>query len=175
MSIQNMSQQYVVPSVCQIRHQGWPNTRVKSARVHGRGGEKRNIPSSLPLAGTTGEPTRILIVDHVDSTVPLECLLHNLGYWTTRVAFCGDTALTLAGDFFPSVVFLALDLPDMSAYRVAQSLRERTKVRKLRLIALTGDYEHAGRDQAREAGFERYLAKPVSVSALQQLLRGSLP
>jgi CheY-like chemotaxis protein len=42
------------------------------------------------------------------------------------------------------------------------------------LIALTADFAHAGRDRARQAGFERYLAKPVSVSALQQLLRANL-
>jgi CheY-like chemotaxis protein len=63
----------------------------------------------------------------------------------------------------------------MSAYQVAQQLRERTEVRGLRLIALTGDYAHAGRDQAREAGFERYLAKPVSSPSLQRLLRAKLP
>jgi CheY-like chemotaxis protein len=72
------------------------------------------------------------------------------------------------------VVLLALDLPGMSAYRVAERLRERADGRQLRLIALTADYVHAGRDLAREAGFERFLAKPVSGSALHQLLQANL-
>jgi CheY-like chemotaxis protein len=128
------------------------------------------MPLSLPIIGTTGEPIRILLVDDVFTTAPLEYLLHGLGYWTTRVALCGETALKLAQDFLPSVVLLALELPDMSAYRVAAQLRDRAVGRDLRLIALTGDYAHTSRDLARQAGFERYLAKPVTVSALHQLL-----
>jgi CheY-like chemotaxis protein len=135
----------------------------------------RHMPRSLPLVGTNGEPTRILIVDDPDSTTPLEYLLHGLGYWTTRVASRGETALKVAEDFCPSLVLLTLDLPDMNGYQLAQLLRERSELRKVRLIALTGDYEHVGRDRAREAGFERYLATPVSVSDLQELLRADLP
>jgi CheY-like chemotaxis protein len=130
----------------------------------------RNMPLSMPLAETTVDSTRILVVDDFRTTGSLEILLHHLGYWTTQVAFCGETALTLAEDFLPSVVLLTLDLPDMSAYRVATQLRDRATGRDLRLIALTDDYAHTGRDLARQAGFERYLAKPVGVSALQQLL-----
>jgi CheY-like chemotaxis protein len=40
-------------------------------------------------------------------------------------------------------------------------LRERAQTHDLRLIALTGSREHAGRELARVAGFERYLLKPV--------------
>jgi CheY-like chemotaxis protein len=87
------------------------------------------------------------------------------------VASCGETALEVAQDSLPSVVLLALELPDMSAYRVATQLRDQAAGRELRLIALTDDYAHTGRDLARQAGFERYLAKPVSVSALHQLLQ----
>jgi CheY-like chemotaxis protein len=131
----------------------------------------RYVPLSVPVLATTGEPTRILIVDDVHTSGPLEYLLHGLGYWTTRVASCGATALKMAQDFAPSIVLLALELPDMSGYRVATQLRNRAAGRELRLIALTGDYAHTGRDMAREAGFERYFAKPVRMSALYQLLR----
>jgi CheY-like chemotaxis protein len=117
------------------------------------------------------ESTRVLIVDDVESSTPLELLLHDLGFRMTRVAASGAIALETAQDFSPSVVLLALDLPDMSAYDVAQQLRERTELRRIRLIALSSEYEHTARDQARQAGFERYLAKPVTAAALQHLLR----
>jgi CheY-like chemotaxis protein len=41
----------------------------------------------------------------------------------------------------------------------------------LRLIALTSSREHAGRELARVAGFERYLLRPVAVLDLVQLLQ----
>jgi CheY-like chemotaxis protein len=129
--------------------------------------------SATPI-DTSLEPTRVLIVDDVQSTVSLELLLHELGYWTTRVAVNGATALEIAQKFSPSIVLLSLDLPDMSAYHVAWRLRDMSELRRVRLIALTGDYEHTYRDLARRAGFERFLAKPVSGAALRGLLRASL-
>jgi CheY-like chemotaxis protein len=132
------------------------------------------VPLSSPLLGAAGEPTRILLVDDHATTGLLEYRLHGLGYWTTRAAACSKTALQLARDFLPSVVLLSLELPDMSAYRLAMQLRGGAVGRELRLIALTGDSTHLGRDLAREAGFERYLVKPVSVSALCQLLGARL-
>ena len=129
------------------------------------------MPLTVPLPATTGDPTRILIVDEVCTTEPLEYLLHGLGYWTTRVASSGEIALEMAHDFAPAVVLLTLDLPDMSSYRLAAKLRDRAGRRELRLIALTGDCLYLARDLARRAGFERYLAKPVDIGALSQLLR----
>lgn len=114
-------------------------------------------------------------MDEASTTGPLVYLLHSLGYWATRSASCGATALNVAQDFLPSVVLITLQLPDMSAYHVATRLRDQAGRRKLRLIALTTDYMHAGRDLARQAGFERYLAKPVGAVALQELLRSQIP
>lgn len=147
-------------------HRAWSSSQTTSLRPYDHGAETRH----MPILGTTGEPPRILIVDDVFTTGPLEYLLHGLGYWTTRTALCGESALELAKDFLPSVVLLALELPGMSAYRVAARLRGGAIRRDLRLIAMTGDHAHTGRDQARQAGFERYLAKPVRVAALHQLL-----
>jgi len=154
------------------RH-AWLSRHTTSFRPYDHSVEARHMPLSLPIVEATGEPTRILIVDDAFTTGPLEFLLHGLGYWATRVALCGEVALALAQEFLPSVVLLTLELPDMSAYRVAAQLRDWAGGRELRLIALTPDYTHTRRDLARRAGFERYLAKPVSVADLHQLLSTS--
>jgi CheY-like chemotaxis protein len=118
------------------------------------------------------EPLRILIVDNdVRSVDLLESLLHASGY-ETRAAHSGDAALAIAAEFRPSVVLLDLSLPDMSGYEVGRLLRERAQSDDLRLIALTSSHEHAGRELARVAGFERYLLKPVAAADLAELLRG---
>jgi CheY-like chemotaxis protein len=115
---------------------------------------------------------RTLIVDHdLESTRSLRLLLHGLGYHTTRIAYTGAAALEMAREFLPDIVLLELDLPDLNGYQVAQSMREQAQSRKLRLIAVTTHREHTGRELAREAGFERYLLKPIGALALDELLR----
>ena len=120
----------------------------------------------------SAEPARILIVDNdIASSSSLELMLHASGYSQTRVAYSGHAALAIAADFQPSVVLLELSLLDMSGYDVARLLRERAQTRDLRLIALTSSREHAGRELARVAGFERYLLKPVAALELSALLQ----
>jgi DNA-binding response OmpR family regulator len=117
-------------------------------------------------------PLRILIVDSdINMSNSLELTLHASGYSETRVAYSGHAALAVAAEFQPSLVLLALDLLDMSGYEVGRLLRERAHSRDLRLIALTPSHEHAGRELARAAGFERYLLKPVAAFDVQGLIQ----
>jgi CheY-like chemotaxis protein len=117
-------------------------------------------------------PVRILIVDNdIKSSDSLERMLNASGYSETRVAYSGHAALAIAAEFQPSVVLLELSLLDMSGYEVAQLLRERAQSHDLRLIAMTSSREHAGRELARVAGFERYLLKPVAALDLSGLLQ----
>ena len=116
-------------------------------------------------------PVRILIVDDdIKSSDSLELMLNASGYSQTRVAYSGHAALAIAAEFQPAVVLLELSLLDMSGYEVARLLRERAQSHDLRLIALTSSREHAGRELARVAGFERYLLKPIDARDLSGLL-----
>lgn len=128
--------------------------------------ENEGGQSALPTA-----PVRILIVDDdIESSSSLERMLRASGHSETRVAYSAHAALAIAADFQPSMVLLALGLNDMSGYEVARILRERAQSHDLRLIALTSSREHAGRELARVAGFERYLLKPVAAPDLAGLI-----
>lgn len=142
----------------------------------------RRLPDKPPDRADSGtvhrarstEPLRILIVDNdMGSADALELMLHTSGYSETRVAYSGQAALAIAADFQPSMVLLDLSLLDMTGYEVAQSLRERAQSHDLRLIALTSSPEHTAREQARAAGFERYLVKPIAPHDLSDLVEGS--
>jgi CheY-like chemotaxis protein len=116
-------------------------------------------------------PVRILVIDNdIGSADSLELMLHASGYSETRVAYSGHAGLAIAPGFQPDVVLLDLSLFDMSSYEVAQSLREQAQRRHVRLIALTFDPAHAAREEARVAGFERYLVKPLAPGDLSDVL-----
>jgi two-component system, OmpR family, response regulator len=113
---------------------------------------------------------RILIVDDdVDSADALASRLQSAGYGDARVAYTGATALALALKFVPTFVLVDLELPDMSGYEVARRLSHHPQAQNLRLVALTANSEHPGRELARETGIERYLIKPVSSADLDEL------
>jgi len=133
-------------------------------------GTHLSTPSGQRERGTSGDMPRILIVDSdVAAANALAALLQSSGHGDARVAESGATAITLAGEFAPTVLLVDLDLPDMSGYDVARQLSQHPQLQNLRLIALTANSDHPGRELAREAGIERYLVKPVGVAALEQL------
>jgi CheY-like chemotaxis protein len=117
------------------------------------------------------EMTRILIVDDdADSAQSLFRMLQKSGHDETRVESSAATALKAAVEFVPSIIFVDIELPEVSGYDVALLLHQHPQLRQTRLIALTDSGEHPGREQARTSGFERYLVKPVSAAALQEVL-----
>ena len=131
-------------------------------------------PSTQSAAHGTGsvrgDMPRILIVDDdVAAADALASLLQSTGYGDARVAYTGAAALALAVEFVPTVALVDLELPDMSGYEVARHLSQHPQLQSPRLIALTADSEHPGRELAREAGVERYLMKPVDSAALAEL------
>ena len=133
-------------------------------------GTHLSTPSGQRERGTSGDMPRILIVDSdVAAANALAALLQSSGHGDARVAESGATAITLAVEFAPTVLLVDLDLPDMSGYDVARQLSQHPQLQNLRLIALTANSDHPGRELAREAGIERYLVKPVGVAALEQL------
>lgn len=127
-------------------------------------------PSQKRGKGERHQMARILIVDdNVEAADSLASLLNVAGHGDARIAYTGKAALALAATFVPTLLLVDLDLSDMSGYDVARQLSQHPSLRNLRMIALTGSSEHAGRELAREAGFERYLIKPVVAAALDEV------
>ncbi len=115
--------------------------------------------------------THFLIVDG-DRQVgrALSFMLEARGYGEIRAVRSVARAESIFGAFQPGIVFLDLDMPDGSSLKLAELLRRNSRLRKFRLIALTNDVEHAMREDARAAGFERYLVKPVAQAELDKIL-----
>jgi CheY-like chemotaxis protein len=124
-----------------------------------------------PVLRTSPKPLRVLVIDNdMRAADFLEGLLHAGGFFQTRVAYTAHAALAIAADFRPEAVLVELDMRDIGSYQLAQTLRERAQLQRVRLIAVTESRTHGGRDIARDAGFERYLLKPVTAAGLSACL-----
>ena len=118
---------------------------------------------------------RILLVeDDPDSAESLELLLTMAGH-TVHVAHDGDSALRAAGDFLPDVLLCDLGLPDgVSGHTVATTLRDDAQFAAVFRVAITGRSTSQDQQQARQAGFDAFLTKPVTMQTLESILR-SMP
>lgn len=113
---------------------------------------------------------RVLIVeDNFDAAEMLELTVSQLGH-RTNVAHDGATAIALAPQFQPDVIFLDIGLPGMNGYTVARTLRTLPGFSKVHIAAVTGWGQEEDRRKAREAGFDSHFTKPLSSAMLEDLL-----
>ncbi|HUG88329.1 MAG TPA: response regulator [Actinomycetota bacterium] len=88
---------------------------------------------------------------------------------SVREASDGATALSLARERAPDIVFLDLQMPDMDGMEVLRALRDDESTRSARVVILTarGDRD---RQAGLELGAEAYFVKPFSPLAVLELV-----
>jgi two-component system, OmpR family, response regulator len=124
-------------------------------------------------SGESTQPRRVLLVDDsVDAAEAMSMLLETLGH-EVRVVHDGPSALAIVDDFAPEVVILDIGLPGMSGFDVARELRMRAVTKTALLIALTGYGADSDKQEARDAGFDHHLVKPVSFTAIETVIAAS--
>ncbi|WP_437475856.1 ATP-binding protein [Sorangium sp. So ce1014] len=133
--------------------------------------EVASRPSSAgPAQGAPLAALRVLVVDDsVDGAESLALLLRISGH-ETRAVHTGPEALTAARELGADLVFLDIGLPGMNGYDVARRLRAEPDLAGLFLVALTGWGTEEDRRQAREAGFDHHLTKPVDAAEVKRLV-----
>lgn len=122
------------------------------------------------LTAVKAPPQRIVVVDdNADAAQSLAALLACVGH-LTRGALSSEEALACAGDFEPHLALLDIGLPRMNGYELASHLRSASKLKDVRLIALTGYGQAEDRERALAAGFDEHLVKPVVLASLHRML-----
>jgi DNA-binding response OmpR family regulator len=87
----------------------------------------------------------------------------------------GATALQLAEEFEPELVFLDVNLPDMSGLEVCRRLRRQPRLAATRIVILTAAAQQEDIARGLAAGASHYLTKPFSPVRLLSLVEGLLP
>jgi two-component system CheB/CheR fusion protein len=115
-------------------------------------------------------PLRILVVDDNEDAAEGFADLLRLADHDVCVGHDGASALEIATTFLPEAVFLDIRMPSMDGYEVAGRLRQLPGLATAFLVAVTGCGRDEDRQQAREAGFDEHVTKPLDPIALPQLL-----
>ena len=127
-------------------------------------------PEALFDQPTAPFARRILIVDdNVDAAESLRMLIETQGH-DARAAFDGDSAITVATEFNPEVVFLDLGMPKMDGYTVCRRLRGAPRGEEIVIVALTGWGQESDRTRTAAAGFDHHLVKPADPRLVERLI-----
>ncbi len=130
---------------------------------------ERREPRGQPRAAVDAlDGARVLVVDDdPDACDVLTTVLQEAGA-EVRAVSSAKAAIDTAASFRPHAMVSDIGMPGEDGYTLIRRVREResTEGGHLPAVALTAFASHADREQALEAGFDAYLAKPVSPEAL---------
>jgi CheY-like chemotaxis protein len=127
--------------------------------------------TDAPAQGTC--PIRVLVVDDDEDTRVSTCALLDLWGYECRQAADGKSAIAVATEFRPHVVFLDVNMPGPDGIETARRLRDTPGVAQSVIVAMTG--YGRGEDVARTkaAGFTCHAVKPADPEKLRRLLAWS--
>jgi two-component system phosphate regulon response regulator PhoB len=87
----------------------------------------------------------------------------------------GVTALALADELEPELIFLDVNLPDLSGLEVCRRLRRHPRLAGSSIVMLTAAAQQEDISRGLAAGATQYLTKPFSPVRLLSLVEGLLP
>ena len=128
-------------------------------------------PSPLfECAQIAAKSRRILIAE--DNTVNQKIAVRLLEKCGCRVdlAANGREAVDMAGRFPYDLIFMDCGMPEMDGYAASRAIRARSNGSHVPIVALTAHAIAGTREQCIAAGMDDYIAKPVSIAGMQQML-----
>ncbi len=123
------------------------------------------------LAPTTGKLRVLLAEDNAVNRLVAVRLLEKMGH-TVSVACDGRQAVdALARELF-DIALLDVQMPELDGFEVAAAVRAREEGtgRRLPLVALTAHAMQGDRERCLDAGMDGYVAKPIRVEQLTQVM-----
>lgn len=118
----------------------------------------------------TGKSLKIMLVDdNIDAAQALGLLLKTAGYQVIT-EHRAKRALESARTQLPDVCLLDIGLPEMDGNELARKLRAHPDTARILLIALTGYGQAQDREEAKAAGFDHHMTKPVDMDKLLHVL-----
>lgn len=130
---------------------------------------RRRGPRTEPHKKSKRAFTILVVDDNKAAADALGRLLKHSGH-TVLTAYDGPSALKKLRGGVVDVVLLDIGLPGMDGYAVARNMRQEYGERSPLLVALTGYGQEEDKAEAKEAGFQYHLTKPVGLADIEAVL-----
>ncbi|HOW66657.1 MAG TPA: response regulator [Candidatus Paceibacterota bacterium] len=142
--------------------------------ITGHARQEKKPPTAPSFDKTLGlrHPLKILVADDnpVNQKVGVS-LLQKLGYKPDLVSNGLEVLAALEKQHY-DLLFLDVQMPEMDGYEAARQIRQRWRdTQRPIVIAMTGGALSGDREKCLASGMDDYLAKPLRVFELQEILR----
>ena len=118
----------------------------------------------------------VLVVEDEADSMELVCGLMTHYGINCVAAVSGEEALQVLEKMTPTVIILDLALPGVDGWGVLQAVRTNKRLSQIPCIAITAFHTPELAEQAIQAGFNAYFAKPIDstsfVRELQSIVNG---
>lgn len=113
---------------------------------------------------------RIVLVEDIDDNREMLQSILELDGHEVVSAMDGEAGCDAIRSFKPDIALIDIGLPGIDGYEVARKVRLDSSCEKVRLVALTGYGQSSDIANARAAGFDAHLVKPVDPTALAKII-----
>jgi two-component system cell cycle response regulator DivK len=117
--------------------------------------------------------TVLIVEDSEDARYFMRLELEQLGYRVVE-AENGEKAIEVAERERPDIILMDLSLPIMDGIAATEKIRSRDGFKTVPVIAVTAHQETDFRADAKAAGFDAYVTKPIDIPWLGELIEGLL-
>lgn len=132
----------------------------------------------LPISGVSRavrlDAPSVMVVDDNRDAAETRSLALSFDGFRVVTAYSGTEALELGARERPQAIVLDVGMPGMDGYETVRRLRAESWGRNSVVVALTGWGQEQDKQDARAAGFDEHLSKPVDLAELTELLTRQL-
>lgn len=116
----------------------------------------------------------VLAVDDELANLDILSYIFSFHQVKLRLAVSGTMALRLIQERQPSIVLLDLRMPGMSGWDVIDQIRGNPLLKSLPVVAVTAQVMDNDKEALWKAGFNGYIAKPISPLGFVNVLKSAL-
>ena len=130
-------------------------------------------PPKRSAAESPTDKLRVLLVEDLPANQMLVVHVLNRRGHHVEVAQNGLQAVELAGQHPFDVVLMDLQMPDMDGFEATAAIRALPRAARIPIVALTAHALPADRDRCLAAGMDDYLAKPLDIRKLVEVVEAN--
>jgi PAS domain S-box-containing protein len=137
---------------------------------------ENELPAELAqqVLGNLTPRTILYVEDNPANLMLVEQIIENHPHIRMLSARDGKEGIALAGAHLPDVILMDINLPGLSGFQALKLLREDRLTAHIPVLAISANAMPRDIEKGLQAGFFRYLTKPININEFMNALEGAL-